>query len=319
MRWPSSWLWGPAWGVDQHAVALDAVQRLAAGDLQLVDGAQLVVGLQPGPERAVHVQRQVGVLAGVLRRPGDVHLRERDLVRALAAQLLVADAATPQVAFGQAGQAVRLVHLQHIALQHGVVRIALHLDAVVGKHMAVVLDVLAQLGPLRVFQPGLQARQHLVERQLLRCVRAGRGAAGCRRPRPGVTLKDIPTIWRASRPARWFRCRARPASAASTRASQVSKASQVRIVSYVQRARPPTSPGPDRRTDPCLRPAARRPGLRARDRRGMRPIAAQRPGQPLEAEFLIKITQTQRVLVIDSYRIKSRQAADPVVRSHNRS
>ena len=35
---------------------------------------------------------------------------------------------------------------EHIALQHGVVGIALHLDAVVGKHMAVVFDVLTQLG-----------------------------------------------------------------------------------------------------------------------------------------------------------------------------
>jgi hypothetical protein len=67
-------------------------------------------------------------------------------VRALAAQVFVADAGAAQVALGQAGQAVGLVHFQHVALQHGVVRIALHLDAVVGEHMAVVLDVLAQLG-----------------------------------------------------------------------------------------------------------------------------------------------------------------------------
>jgi hypothetical protein len=37
--------------------------------------------------------------------------------------------------------------------------------------MAVVLDVLAQLVLLAVFQPGLEARQHLVARQL-------RGASG---------------------------------------------------------------------------------------------------------------------------------------------
>ena len=94
-------------------------------------------------------------------------------MRALAAEIFVVDAAASQVALGQAGQAVRLVHFEHIALQHGVVHIALHFDAMVGKHMAVVLDVLAELVPGRVFQPGFEAGQHRVERQLLRCVRAG--------------------------------------------------------------------------------------------------------------------------------------------------
>ena len=93
-------------------------------------------------------------------------LIKADLVGALAAQVFKADAAAPQVALGQAGQAVRHVHFQHIALQHGVVGIALHLDAVVGKHMAVVLDVLAQLFCSRVLQPGLELGQHLIAVQL---------------------------------------------------------------------------------------------------------------------------------------------------------
>ena len=66
-------------------------------------------------------------------------------MRALAAQVLVVDAGAAQVPLGQAGEAVRLVHFEHVALQHGVVRVALHLDAVVGEHVAVVLDVLAEL------------------------------------------------------------------------------------------------------------------------------------------------------------------------------
>ena len=44
-------------------------------------------------------------------------------------------------------------------------------DAVVGKDVFVVLQMLADLGVLRRFQPGLQARQRLVDRQLRR--RAG--------------------------------------------------------------------------------------------------------------------------------------------------
>jgi hypothetical protein len=38
---------------------------------------------------------------------------------------------------------------------------------VVGEHVAVVLDVLAELLGGLVLQPGLEARQHLVQRQLL--------------------------------------------------------------------------------------------------------------------------------------------------------
>ena len=53
--------------------------------------------------------------------------------------------------------------------------VATHLDAVVGKHMAVVLDVLAEFVALAVFQPGLEARQHVGERQLLGRIRPGVG------------------------------------------------------------------------------------------------------------------------------------------------
>ena len=61
---------------------------------------------------------------------------------------------------------MRLVHFEHIALQHGVVVIALHLDAMVGKDVPVVLDVLAQLLLAAVLQPGLEPCQHLSARQL---------------------------------------------------------------------------------------------------------------------------------------------------------
>ena len=152
--------------VDQHAIALDAKQRFAAGHFQCVDATQLVVGLQLRPQHQVHPQRLVGVFTGVLRCFGDIDLRKGNLVRALAAQVFVAQTAAPQVAFGQAGQAMRLVHFQHIALQHGVVDIAAHSNAAVGKHMAVVFDMLAELGAGGVFQPRLEFGQDLIERQL---------------------------------------------------------------------------------------------------------------------------------------------------------
>jgi hypothetical protein len=72
----------------------------------------------------------------------------------------------------QAGQIVRAVGFEHIGLQHGVVRIAAHGDAVVGKHMLVVFDMLAQLLLAGVFQPGLEPGQHHVHIELLGHVHA---------------------------------------------------------------------------------------------------------------------------------------------------
>ena len=152
--------------IDQHTVALNAVQRLAAGDFKLINRHQFGQCLQLRPECQMHIQRLVGVFARIFSRLGHIDLIESDLVHALAAQVFKADAGTPHVAQRQAAQPVRFVHFQHVALQQGVVRVALHLNAVVGEHVAVVLEVLAQLFVSRVLQPGLEAGQHLVTRQL---------------------------------------------------------------------------------------------------------------------------------------------------------
>jgi hypothetical protein len=133
----------------------------------LVDELQPGVGLHLRPQRAVHLHRHLAVFARILGGARHVHLREGDLVLALAAQVFVAQALAAQVALGQAFQAVRLVRLDDVALQHRVVLVAQHVQAVVGEDVQVVLDVLAHLGARGVFQPGLQASQHLVHRQLL--------------------------------------------------------------------------------------------------------------------------------------------------------
>ena len=99
--------------------------------------------LQLRPQRQVDVQGLIGVFARIFGGFGNIHLVKADLMGAFATQIFKTDAAAPQMALGQAGQSVRLVHFEHIALQHGVVRVALHFNAVVGKHMAVVFDVLA--------------------------------------------------------------------------------------------------------------------------------------------------------------------------------
>ena len=168
--------------VYQHAISFDAVQTFAGLDFQIVNKQQLGIGLQHWPQQAVHGQGLLGVFAGVLAGLRNIDLVELDLAGTFAAQVFKADAAASQVALSQAGQTMRFVDLQHIALQHGVVAIALHLNAVVREHMAVVFDVLTQLGTGGVLQPGLEPRQHLGQRQLLGCARVvvrQRNVSGC--------------------------------------------------------------------------------------------------------------------------------------------
>ena len=114
----------------------------------------------------MHVQRLVGVFARIFSGFVDINLVKANLAGAFAAQVFETDARATQMAQCKTRQAVFLVHLQHIALQHGVVRVALHLDAVVGKDVAVVLDVLAEFFMHWVFQPRFQLGQHLIARQL---------------------------------------------------------------------------------------------------------------------------------------------------------
>ena len=180
--------------VDQHAITLNAVQRLAGRHFQRVDAPQRVVGLQLGPQHAVYVQRLVRVFTRVVCCLADLDLAERNLVRALATQVFVVHAATAQMAVGQAGQAVGFVHFQHVALQHGVVRKTLHFDTVVGEHMAVVLDVLPELLLLAVHQPGGEARQHLVARQLgwrIRVIVRQRNVGSCARLHAEADAHDL--------------------------------------------------------------------------------------------------------------------------------
>ena len=110
----------------------------------------------------MHVQRQVGILTSVLPGAGNIHLVKADLLRTFAAQVFKAQTLATQMALGQAFQAVRFMHFEHIDLQHGVVHIATHFDAVVGKHMAVVFHMLPQLVLASVLQPGLEQGQHFV-------------------------------------------------------------------------------------------------------------------------------------------------------------
>ena len=64
-----------------------------------------------------------------------------------------------------------LMAFQHIGFEQRVVQNAGDAHTVIGKHMHVVLDVLAKFCALRIFQPGFQRGQHDIARQLLRRAR----------------------------------------------------------------------------------------------------------------------------------------------------
>jgi hypothetical protein len=86
MRSASSWLCRASTaGVDEHAVALDALQHRGHRHLDLfVDKTQARLGLDARPQRLVHVQRHLAVFAAEYSGGAlDVDLRERDLVAPL--------------------------------------------------------------------------------------------------------------------------------------------------------------------------------------------------------------------------------------------
>ncbi len=144
----------------------------------------------------MQLQRDVGILGGIGRGGLQRHLVEADLLRALARHFLVLDGLHAQVAQREAIHVVRAMRFEHVGLEQRVVLDAVQRDLVVGEHLRVVLEMLADLPALGTLQPGLQLRQHLVARQLLGRVGAamrdrdvGR-AAGLGRQRDADDLRN---------------------------------------------------------------------------------------------------------------------------------
>ncbi len=158
--------------VNQHPRSFDALQNFGRGQLYaVVHIFQTRIALNLRPQGLVHMQRHVAVFAGVLSGFVDLHLCERNLVRAFAAQVFVTQTLPAQVAHRQALQAVGFVGFQHITFQERVVRITGYVDACVLQHMGVVLDVLPELGCGRIFKPRLQLVQNQIHRQLVGAAR----------------------------------------------------------------------------------------------------------------------------------------------------
>ena len=154
-----------AFGIDPHAVAFDLLQHHRSRHLDLFIDETQAIGIDVRQHRVVQAQGDVGVFRRVGGGALDIDLVEPDLRGTLAAHFLEGDGLVVQVAQGQAVHVMGAVRLEHIGFEQRVVHNASQLDAVVGKHMAVVFQVLPDLGLGGIFQPGLEDGQHMLARQ----------------------------------------------------------------------------------------------------------------------------------------------------------
>ena len=112
-----------------------------------VDAGELGNGCELRPQRLVQLQGHVGVLGGIARRRVEIDLIERDLLRALADDLLVLDRRDAEVERRDGVHVMpRCRRVQHIRLEHRVVLDAAQRDAMVREDVRVVLQVVADLG-----------------------------------------------------------------------------------------------------------------------------------------------------------------------------
>ncbi len=157
--------------VHQHAAVLHLEQHRHQRLLDLlVHLQQRLVLLQRAVQHVVQLQRDVGVLGGILGRLLECDLVEGDLFRALAGDVLVLDRVHVQVELGAGIHVVsRRARVQHVGLEHGVVAHAVEADAVVQQHVRVVLEVMADLRAVRVLEQRLELRERLLAVELVRC------------------------------------------------------------------------------------------------------------------------------------------------------
>ena len=164
--------------VERHPGALHRAQHRRQRQLQLaVQPQQRGLALQPRPQAPVQAQGHVGVLGRVRRGARQRHRVEAHLLAPAARHLGVAGGLLVQVHPRQVVQVVARRaargRVHHVGLEHAVVRRPGQLEAGARQDGAVVLQVVAELGQLRVGQERAERRQRRFPRQLRRVLRVG--------------------------------------------------------------------------------------------------------------------------------------------------
>ena len=153
--------------VDQHAVAFHREQDFHGGQFDLlVDVIEFFVAGDLRVKRVMQLQRDIGIFCGVIGGALYFDLIKSDLRYTPARHILKGDGPGAEVARGQRRHVVALVAFQYVAFEQGVVLIAAHFDAVIGKHVQIVFVVLSQFLFCRVFEPGLEFGERHVEGDL---------------------------------------------------------------------------------------------------------------------------------------------------------
>ncbi len=156
--------------VQQHAVMFHAQQHR---DQRLLDFfvqfRQRRYAAELRPQHLVQPQRDVGVFGRIFGRLVHRHLAEGDLLRAFAGDVLVVNRLDAEILRGRRIHVVADGHaVPHVGFEHRVEAHAAQRDAVIGEHVCVVLQVVADLGMLLGLQQRLEARQAGVAIELVR-------------------------------------------------------------------------------------------------------------------------------------------------------
>ena len=99
----------------------------------------------------MQLQCDVGVFRRILRGTLDRHLVETDLVCAFAGDLFKRNRFHAEMAGREIVHVVRLVAFKHVRLQQSVVQDTPEVQTVIGKHVSVVFEILADLVLVCVF------------------------------------------------------------------------------------------------------------------------------------------------------------------------
>ena len=128
--------------VDLDTRTFDFKQHTGHFHFELIDKLESRIVFDLWAQHIMQTHGEIRIFAGILCCALKIHLIKADLMRTLAAQFLKGDALHAQIALSQLIQAYATVRLQHIRLQHRVVRNTLEINPFIRKDVGVVLRVM---------------------------------------------------------------------------------------------------------------------------------------------------------------------------------